>query len=148
MATLNVINRFEVLAQGGLVTGREAPGVAGNPPVYGLSVTGLADRQIGSLATAAVLTLWSSAVGRPATWTYLHYVADQDTYLQLIGSATNAILKVLANLPLVLSRQLVLGAANTTAITGGAETSANTIASVVVGNYSGSTANYTCGLVL
>lgn len=148
MATLNIQNRFEVLAQGGLVTGREAPSALGNPPNYGLSVTGLADKQVGSLATAAVVTLWSASVGRPSSWTYFHVVADQNVDLQLVGTGSNVILALLANVPFTLGVQSLLAAASTTAITGGAQPSLTTIQSINLGNYSGSTANYTCGFVL
>lgn len=142
-ATLNVVNNFSIASQGVTSTGRQGLATSNFSDQYGVTVTGLVDGGTpGQLATASVVTLFDSN-SRLQTWVYAFLWVDQIAYLQLIGSATNAVLKVAPYQPFVLpGYQLVLAAANTTPIAGGAEPSLTTISKVVLGNYSGTTLNY------
>lgn len=112
------------------------------------TITGTAHKRKGQIATATVNTIYNAANDLPATGDYLHFWADQDCYLQLIGTATNFTVKVMAGVPMVLPGfNKLLCAASTSLITGGAEPSMEALQKVVVGNYSGTTANYTLLIV-
>ena len=113
---------------------------------YPIQVTGNVSKQTGQLATATALQLLDSlTTAQP--WSYLHYWADQDSYLQLIGSGSNSITKVKSLVPFVMSYDGILAAANTTPITGGATPSLQQIVSIYIANYSGTTLNYTISFV-
>lgn len=147
MATLYTNTFFEVVLQGLRTTGKQ--GAAANAPGEPLAttVTGLALDATGTLATAAVKTLFD-ANSPVQTWSYGFLWADQICYLQLVGATTSAVFKLAATQPLVIpGYQTVLGAAATTAITGGAEPAVETVSKLVLGNYSGSTLNYRLALV-
>lgn len=143
MATLNLWNYFEMSSQGIVKAGKQ--GLAADAPGDGLAVTvtGTAHHVTGSLATATAVTVWDDDDDAPADWDYLFFWADQDLYIQLIGSGSNVVFKIEATQPFVLPGfDTLLAAASTTAITGGTEPTLTDIDSVVLGNYSGSTANY------
>ena len=74
----------------------------------------------------------------------LHAWQDlNDVQHLLIGSTTNVIHRVAAKQPFVLpGYDTILAAADTTIITGGTEPTLTDIDSVVLGNYSGTTANF------
>ena len=97
----------------------------------------------GTLATAAVVTVYDDDNDVPADWDYLWYCADQISYIQIIGSGSNVILKCAAYQPFVLNGyDRILAAADTTAITGGSEPTLTDIDSIVLGNYSGNSMSY------
>ena len=113
---------------------------------YPIQVTGNVSDVAGQLATATVLqVLGSLTTAQP--WSYMHYWADQDSYMQFIGSASNVIIKCPALIPHVMSYDGILAAANTTPISGGATPSLQQLASIYIGNYSGSLMNYTISFV-
>lgn len=147
MATLNIVSNFELLAQGLLLTGKQGLSTSGPSEPFQVTVSGLAHRVVGSLATASVVTVFDDDDDVPADWDFMHLWADQDLYVQVIGSGSNAIFKVLAKVPFTLTYDSLLAAANTTPITGGAEPSLTDIDSIVLGNYTGSTANYVAAFV-
>lgn len=147
MATLSIWNYFSLPVQGSENTGKQGSSTDAPQTSFDITVTGTIDKITGSLATATVRTLFDDDADFPIDWDYLHYWADQDSYIQIIGSATNVILKVEAKVPFVLSFDSMLAAANTTIITGGTEPTLTDIDSIVIGNYSGSTMNFTFAVV-
>ena len=97
----------------------------------------------GTLATATVVTAWQSAQDYPTGFQYGIFWSDQNCYIQAITAGTNNVQKVLKQLPFVFPGfGSIIAAANTTAITGGAEPSVAAITKIVLGNYSGTTMNW------
>lgn len=142
MATLKIINTFEFSALGQKLSGKHGLAEDSSGLPLEVDVEGLAHYIPFSLATAAVQTVYDDDSDVPDDWVYLYLWADQDIYIQLIGSSTNVIFKVEAYQPFVLPGfDSLLAAADTTIITGGSEPSLQDIDSVVIGNYSGSTVN-------
>ncbi len=148
MPTLSLVNNFQLNSQGALKTGKQGLATGGFSDEFDITtVTGTNLQLTGTLATATVNTIFDSD-DFPQTWVYLHYWADVVTYLQVIGSGTNAIFKVAALEPFVIpGYNKILAAADTTLIAGGAEPSLTTISKIVIGNYSGGPANYTFAVV-
>lgn len=142
MATLNIVNNFEMTSQGISVTGKQGDADDGFSTAKTVSVTGTHHTVAGVLATAAVVTVFDDDDDVPADWDYLYLWADQDVYIQIIGSGTNVVLKVEAEVPFVLSFDSMLAAADTTKITGGTEPTLTDIDAIVIGNYSGNSANF------
>ncbi len=143
MASLYVVNNFELVAQGQPRTGKQGVAADGfNAPLL-LSVAGTIHQVVGSLPTANVFLVYDDDANLPVDWDYLYLWADQDLYVQLIGSASNVIFKVKATQPFVLpGYDSVLAAANTTPMSALTEPTLTDIDSVVLGNYSGLTANF------
>ena len=146
-ATLSVINNFTMESQGVTYASQQGASTAGFDTAYDITVNGTCHSMIGSLATATVNTVFDDDNDFPADFQYLHYVSDQDSYIQFVGSATNVIFKVTAKVPITLTYDSLLAAADTTIITGGAEPSVTDIDSVVIGNYSGTTMNYKFSII-
>lgn len=143
MATLSMISNFSLPTQGRTLTGKQGASTAGFNEALEITVSGTVHEVIGSLTTATVVTVYDDDNDVPADWDYFYFWADQDIYVQIIGSGTNAILKVEATNPFWLSGfDTILAAADTTAITGGTEPTLTDIDSIVLGNYTGTTANY------
>ncbi len=140
-ATLNITNFFSMVSQGREISGKQGAATDDPKSPLPLTVDGLSNLQIGTLATATVATLFDSD-DFPATFVYLFFWSDQDCYIQLIGSGSNVIIPITAEVPFTLAIGQLLAAANTSKITGGSEPTLTNIASVVIGNYSGQTANY------
>lgn len=146
---LKIVNSFELTAQGQSITGKQGLSTDGITDQFSITVTGASHRVSTTLATATVVTVYDDDDDVPIDFVYLHLWADQDLYIQIIGSATNATFKVAAKQPFVLPGfDSILAAANTTPISGGSEPSVTDIDSIVLGNYSGSTANYVFTVVL
>ena len=142
-ATLKIINSFELTAQGVSMSGKQGLAADGMTDEYEITVAGTYHHMTGSIATATVNTIYDDDNDFPIDWDYLWFWADQIVYLQIVGSATNATFKIAAYQPFVLpGYDSVLAAADTTIITGGSEPSVTDIDSIVLGNYSGNTANY------
>jgi hypothetical protein len=149
MATLNIINNFDMTAQGVTVSGKQGAVADSSADPLAVTVSGLDKSMTGQLATATVATLFDSSVDLPATFAYLFFWADQITYLQIVGSGSNVIHKVAATQPFVLpGYNKILAAASTSLITGGSEPVVTTIAKVAAGNYTGVTANYVFRVIL
>lgn len=148
MATLSIINNFELASQGISKFGKQGAIASGFNDEFDITVTGTCHYVTGQLATATVITVFDDDVSALIDFTYLYFWADVDMYIQIIGSATNAIFKVLATVPFTLTYDSILAAANTTIITGGTEPSVTDIDSVVLGNYSGGTGNYVFAVIL
>lgn len=142
-ATLSIISNFSLPLQGITVTGKQGNTTDAATVAWTETVTGAIKDMIGTLATATVATVYNSSNDLPATFGYLFYWADQDSYIQIIGSGTNAIFKVAAKTPFWLpGNGTILAAANTTPIAGNSQPVLTNVASVVIGNYSGQTLNY------
>ena len=147
-ATLKIIDNMEVTIGG--VTFRIQQGASGTnvKTADEVSVTGQCHYVASTLATATVITVWDDDNDFPIDFQYLKYKADQDSYIQIVGSATNAIFKVEANKVFSLSGfDTILAAADTTIITGGTEPTLTDIDNITIGNYSGETMNYQFMLV-
>jgi hypothetical protein len=143
MATLSIINNFELEAQGRTTTGKQGAAVDGFLTPLEIDVTGTKHEVIGTLATATVATPFDDDDDVPADWDYLYFWADQDCYLQIIGPTMHVVFKIEATQPFVLPGfDGIVAAANSTAIAGGTEPTMSDIDSIVIGNYSGSTMNY------
>ncbi len=143
MASLSIVNNFSLLSNGRYKYGKQGLADAALATALAISVNGTTHYVEGSLATASIVTVFDDDDDVPADWVYLYYWADQISYIQIIGSATNAIFKVAATQPFVLAGyDSILAAANTTPIAGNSEPTLTDIDSIVLGNYSGSTMNY------
>jgi hypothetical protein len=143
MATLSIVNNFSLDSQGRTRTGKQGDDEAAFDTAMDVTVSGTCHEVIGSLATASIVTVYDDDNDVPADWDYLYFWSDQDCYIQIIGSGTNVIFKVEANVPFVLPGfDTMLAAADTTAITGGTEPTLTDIDSIVIGNYSGNTMNF------
>lgn len=142
-ATLEITNNFSLDSQGITKSGKQGA-IADSPATpFEITVDGRVFQVTDTLATATVVTVYDDDNDTPADFDYLFFWADQDMYIQIVGSGTNAIFKVKAKTPFVLPGfDTILAAADTTIITGGAEPTLTDIDSVVLGNYSGTTANY------
>jgi hypothetical protein len=143
VATLDIVSNFSLSSQGRTVTGKQGEATDSFSEALSATVTGTVHEVIGSLATATVVTVYDDDSDVPADFDYLYFWADQDCYIQVIGSGSNVIFKVEAYTPFWLPGfDTVLAAADTTAITGGTEPTLTDVDSVVIGNYSGNTMNY------
>lgn len=143
MATLYICNSFEITSQGVRYFGKQGSAADGFFQPFSVTVDGKIHLVTSTLATAAVATVYDDDDDLPADWDYLFFWADQDVYLQLIAASQHVVHKVEAKVPFLLPGfDGIVAAANATAITGGSEPSLSDIDSVVIGNYSGSTANY------
>lgn len=151
MATLNLTNFFSLVAQGTERTGKQGTSTDAFQTPFPVTVTGTGEFLTGSLATATVRTIHDDTTDFPASIDYLYYWADQNSYIQLVFATTNVILPVLAKVPFVLgplAANLVgLAAANTTIITGGTQPTLTDLDKVVIGNYSGSTMNFSFAVI-
>jgi hypothetical protein len=148
MPVLSIVNNFEMVAQGLTVNGKQGLAASLLSDAFDITVSGYCHRVLGTLATAAVQSVWDDAGDVPATWSYLFYVADQNSYLQLITAAANCIIKCTALEPQVLTTQKILAAANTTPITGGSEPVGVVVKTIYAGNYSGTTLSYAFAVIL
>ncbi len=151
---LSIFNNFELTSNGyRTISGKQGAiadadtvsldlSTAGLPFSTAPAIAGTAHYMPGTLATATVVTAWDDDDDKPIDFDYLYYWADQDSYIQIIGSATNAVFKIMAQMPFTLSYDQIVAAANTTPIAGGTEPTGTDIDSIVIGNYSGNTMNY------
>jgi hypothetical protein len=142
VATLSILNSFELDSNGRLKSGKQGEADSAVGTAFELTVSGTCHFLEGTLATATVITLWDDDNDFPADFDYLY------CYLQFVGTATNFTLKVEAYCPFVLPGfDELLAAASTTLITGGTEPTMESIDSVALGNYSGNTLNYTFSVI-
>lgn len=150
-STLKIINNFVLDSQGLQKIGKQgaiADLTTDQFSITDVTIAGTCHYRTGLLATATIATLYDSSNDLPATFDYLFFWADVTMYLQLIGSATHAVTKVLAKTPITLSGYgLVLGAANTTPITGGTEPTCTAVSKAVIGNYTGGSGNYVFAVI-
>jgi hypothetical protein len=143
MATLSIVNNFSVPTQGRPITGKQGEEQEAFNTAFEVEVNGFVHEVISQLATDNVVTVFDDDDDVPADFAYAYVWADQDFYIQIIGSGSNVILKVQAFMPFVLPGfDTILAAADTTKITGGSEPTLTDIDSIVIGNYSGNTMNY------
>lgn len=146
--TLSIVNNFSLLSDGIVDTGKQ--GAIADVPSAALqiSVNGTMFKLKGTLPTASIVQAYTAATDFPATFSHLFFWSDQTCYIQIVGTATNAILKVLATDPFVLPGfGSILAAANTTNIAGGSEPAVTAVSKIVLGNYSGTTMNYLLALM-
>ena len=152
-STLSIINNFELTSNGTKKAGKQGLAadtsstplelsLAAKPFAASPAIVGTNHYSDGQIATATVNTIWDDDNDFPIDWDFLYFWADQDVYLQIVGAATNVTFKINAGIPFTLSYDQILAAENTTIITGGTEPTMEDIDSVVLGNYSGNTANY------
>src|SRR5262245_13014743 len=113
MATLSIINSFELDSLGLIDFGKQGLAASAITDEYDISVTGTIHRVKGVLATATVVTVYDDDNDVPIDWDYLFFWCDVTMYLQLIGSAGNVTHKVAAYQPFVLPGfDVILPAAN------------------------------------
>jgi hypothetical protein len=147
-ATLEIISNFSIEVQGLTHSGKQGTSTDAATEPFEVTVGGQIHKVVGSLATATVVTVYDDDSDVPADWDYAYFWADQDCYIQIIGSGSNAIFKVEAKVPFwIPGFDTVLAAADTTIITGGTEPTLTDIDSIVVGNYSGNTMNYVFAVI-
>ncbi len=137
--SLSITNNFSLNNQGQIITGQQGAITTAPTAAFVIATTGTSKYLEGTLATATVVTAYNAANDFPATFIYAFYWADQVSYIQLVGSATNCVLKVAAT---------QLAAASTSIITGGSEPAVETLAKIVLGNYSGVSMNYILAIIL
>jgi hypothetical protein len=143
MATLKITHNISLEVQGNTFRAKQGTSTDDFDEPFEYTVTGTLHSMVGSLATASVVTVYDDDNDSPADFDYAYFWADQDCYIQIIGSGTNVVFKVEAKIPFdIPGFDTMLAAADTTAITGGTEPTLTDIDSIVVGNYSGSTMNY------
>ena len=140
MATLKILGSTSLTTQGSTFACKQGPTTAGFMVPLEVTITGTAHGGPNTLATATAVTLWDDDDDSPVDWDAFAYCGDQDAHLQFIGTATNIILGVRANMPFLMGKDLVLGAANTTAMSSAPSTTA--VDSIVLFQASGSTMNY------
>lgn len=144
MASLNIKCSFSIAVRGKTHEGWQGTDAANDADdAFTLTVDGKAAPVEAQLATAGALNLWDEDSSPIGTFDYLFLVSDQDLDLQIIGSATHAVLRVKAGVPFCMGYDTILGVANTTEITAGATPAYESIDSIRVSNRSGSTANIT-----
>lgn len=147
-----IVNNFSLTTQGQTITGNQGLSANAFGAALTQTVAGTVKHFTGTLATATIATLYNTTNDLPATFLYFWLCVDQgasdNVQVQVIDSATNVIHALLANVPFVLHNSHMLAAASTTAITGASQTSLNTIAKIVLGNYSGVTLNYEYAVIL
>jgi hypothetical protein len=139
---LNIVSNFQLASLGAFLVGQQGlpGGGSATTDPFLLAVNGKGEVKEFSLATATAQKMWDSSTSVFTTFSYIHFVADQNFYLQFITSATNFILVATAGIPFVMSSQSILAAANTTAMVGTAP-SVTAIAKIYIQQNSGSTAN-------
>lgn len=148
MATLKIINNFEITTQGNTLRGKQGASTDSVDDAYEITVTGTAHYVTGLLATAGAVTVYDDDDDVPADWDYLYYWADQITYIQIIGPTMSVVFKIAPYQPFVLpGYDSLTAAASATAITGGSEPSPSDIDSIVLANYSGTSANYVFAVI-
>ena len=151
MATVRTIVNLELLSQGVPFRGKQ--GAAANAAADWLltaNLDGEIHQRIGSVGDAAAETLYDAANDLPATWDILFFWCDQNVHLQLLeidsGSGTNVIISVLATFPFIMGDGDLAAVVSESPISNGA-TTLDPIDQVIVGNSSGSTANYVFAVI-
>lgn len=147
-STLSIINNFSTTINGVPKAAWQGSTTAGVGDAVTITLGGRDKITSSILATAGAIVIYDDSVDlQIADIYYLWYKADVSTYIQLITSATNVTIGPLAaNVPISIGAYATLkivAAASTTAIAGGAEPSTTDVKKIVIGNYSGSNANYT-----
>lgn len=142
--TLKIRNNFTLTPlTGSPIQGKQGSIADDIDDFFSIAVTGYAHLFTGLITTgAAMAKLYDAAVNVSVTApVYIHFWADQDCYLQFIGSASNYIVKVTAKEPYIMSTNNCLAAVSTTAYSSATAPSVETLAKVYCGNYSGTNAN-------
>lgn len=143
MATLSVLSNFTMSSQGKTVAGKQGAAANTAATTFDYTVGGVTYELVGSIPTATVRTLWDEDANFPVDWDVGWFWCDQDCYLQLIGTVGNVTHRIEATFPFwIPGFDEILPAGNLTLITGGTEPTMETIDSIALGNYSGSTANF------
>lgn len=140
-ATLDILCSFSVTINGVTYTGKQGTSTDGTDDVFSVTVDGKSHGLASQLATATVVTLWDDDTNSPIDFDYLFFWCDQDVTFQVVGSGSQYAIKQLAKVPIIMTYDSMLAAANTTDITT-TEPSFTDIDHVNAGNYSGTTANY------
>ncbi len=145
--TLSLSNFFSYVNQGQTISGSQGPITATSSTPLAVTTTGPSKYLEGTVATATAQTVYTAANDFPATFINFFYWADQASYLQIIGSATNVVIACAATQPFVLGNNQILAAANTTPISGSAP-SVTAVGKVVIQNNSGTTMNFLFAIIL
>lgn len=144
MATLNVTNFVSIFANGAEHVLKQGTSASDPKTPFEISVTGRIFDQGSDLADDAAKALWVAANDYPATFDHGWFWADQDCYLQLIGTATNVVVPVKADVPVYIPPSL-LAAEDTTVIS--ATPTVTALSKIACWNASDSTLNWRLLLV-
>ena len=148
MATISIVNSFSLNSFGVTDEGKQGLTTSGISDEYDITVTGTIHRMKGQLATATVVTLFDDDASVITDFDYAFIWTTGIAYIQVIGSATNFIVKIAAYQPFVLPGfDSILAAANTTIISGSSEPSVTDCDSVLLGNYSGATIDFLAAFI-
>lgn len=146
--TLKVTNYFEIEVRGKTYSfwqGTDSDRLATES--FDTEVDGDVHCMSGQLATAAAVTLWDDDDDKPADFDFMWFKASENCFLQVINSATQWSVPILAGIPFTLQPKTdaltakSLAAANTTALSGTAP-AVTEIDSIVLENNSGDTLYY------
>ncbi len=151
MATpARTITTIEMSSQGGFVSGHQGAATARATAQFETTTAGLVHQVVGVSDSAQAFTLYdmtgSPAADLPATFIKLWFWADTDCHLQLITSATNVIIPIVALDPFVMATGQLLAAADTSKITD--RTNAVTAIQQIVAGFAASGVNYRLILIL
>lgn len=121
---IEVLNNFEMTIRGVTFTGKQGLAADGITEAFAISVDGKAHAMAFELAVDTTKTLWDDDDDLPDDFDFMFFWGDQNCFLQVIASATNFIVPVLAKVPFILAPKIdaasptakCLGAANTTAM--------------------------------
>ena len=123
---LDVLCNFEMTIRGVTFTGKQGTATDGISDPFVISVDGKAHAMPFELAVDTNLTIWDDDDDQPNDFDFFFFWADQNCFIQVIASATNIIVPVLAKVPFIMAPKIdaassaakCLGAANTTAMSG------------------------------
>lgn len=148
MSTLNLWNYVSHVNLGSEDSAKQGAVSDAPQTPFSVTVTGDVFTAKKTLATATARTLWTSS-SFPGTFAYGHFWASGICYFQRITAAGSIVDKVAAYQPLVFPGYSGCVPTNSTsAIAGGTEPTLAALASIVIGNYTGSTFDYCLKLFL
>lgn len=147
-STLNILNSFSTTINGVPKAAWQGSTTAVVSDEVSITLAGRDKFTSSILATASIIVIYDDSVDTQISDIYyLWYKADQSTYIQLITAATEVRIGPLAaNVPISIgafATLKIIASAGTSAITGGTEPTTADVKKIVLGNYSGSNANYT-----
>lgn len=146
MATLKIINNISMTHDGSTTAIKQGVSSSSATTAFEFSVDGKVHLVQATLATGSINVIWDTDNDTPGNFDYMIYRADQITYIQTMTASGSAVYKIAANMPFVLpGYDDLLTYTDTTQIS--TEPSLVTMNNVVIGNYSGSTVNYSAAFI-